>query len=193
MAAIKKQLIARRRPKPKLSAKRLAFLALQDQLEQRILQEQYKSAHRLHRRADQSDHGEAISIRWARGRGEDLLALREFVDRHLRADWFEREAVLRDKLIRGHISLLGFHGEILVAWACKSLQDVLQNLLIHPAYRGAGIGQRAVALMAPQIIRSKSDQSTGDPESFYRRSGFIPSGKIAGRKRNINIMIAHRT
>ena len=67
----------------------------------------------------------------------------------------------------------------------KSLVTVAD---LKPAYRGRHIGGELVKRLQPDYIRSKSDQSTGDPTSFYKKLGYEVTERHAGRKRNINIM-----
>ena len=188
MPTIKQQLVAWPRHHAKLTAKGLALAALRYQVHQRLLEKQYHTSH-VSRLACGVSPSKQIRLTWQLGSLRDFEALRTFVDTYLRRDWFERAQALAAKLRRNRVPLLGFDGPMLVCWALMSAEGVLQNLLVHPDYRGLGIGAAALELLDAQIIRSKSDQSTGDPEEFYRRAGYHDSGLIAGRKKNIRIMI----
>lgn len=187
MPEIEKQNVAGRGGKAKLTPKRLALLALKHQLEQRLLKKQHESFH-TKSIGGPEDGVKEISIRWQVANIDNLQQLRSFIDKHLRKDWFERERVIRDKLL-SNIILLGWHESVLICWASKGPNEVLQNLLVHPDYRGFGIGQQAMDFIGAYIIRSKSDQSTGDPEAFYNKNGFESTGIITGRKKNINLMV----
>ena len=68
--------------------------------------------------------------------------------------------------------------------------DSLIHLLVHPDCRGHGIGKEILKKLNPQVIRSKSDQSTGDPTGFYLRNGYeITREEKVGRKENISIVL----
>ena len=51
----------------------------------------------------------------------------------------------------------------------KGKNNVLIHLLIDAKYRGKGIGKKILKKLNPDIIRSKSDQQTGDPKQFYEK------------------------
>ena len=71
----------------------------------------------------------------------------------------------------------------------KEKTNILIHLLIDANYRGRGIGQKMMKIINPDIIRSKSDQSTGDPKKFYEKLGYksVTPGKT-GRKKNIELL-----
>ena len=119
---------------------------------------------------------------------EDLPKIMAFVDIFLRRDWLVRRAYLMTNLEKYDIWLV-FDKEKLIAWAIAGgKKRTLWNLLVHPKYRGFHIGQILVEKLKPEIIRSKSDQSTGDPTMFYEKIGYRLIASKKGRKRNINIM-----
>jgi len=77
----------------------------------------------------------------------------------------------------------------IIAWAVKERSGVLIHLLVDARYRGKGIGTQMMNHIKPQIIRSKTDQMTGDPKKFYEKNGYKSmSSKLIGRKKNIELM-----
>lgn len=80
-----------------------------------------------------------------------------------------------------------FNGQI-IAWAVKSKNKTLIHLLVSPEYRGKGIGGRLLKILDPEFVRSKSDQSTGDPRKFYEKHGYKVTEAKIGKHKNIDIM-----
>lgn len=83
--------------------------------------------------------------------------------------------------------LATFCGDI-VGWAVKSKNKTLIHLLVTPEYRGKGIGGHLLDILNPEFVRSKSDQSTGDPLAFYEKHGFEVTEAKTGKHKNIDIM-----
>lgn len=105
----------------------------------------------------------------------DLDKLRDFVDTYLK-DYFLPEEILADKLDRDLVILALNYNEDIIGIAIKStLNHTLWNLLVHPEYRGRGIGKALVELTKPLKIRCKWNISTGNPTEFYEKLGY---GKI---------------
>lgn len=92
--------------------------------------------------------------------------------------------------IRKQVVFVAIYCDEIVAWAVKSRKGVLIHLLIAGTFRDQGIGKRLLGLLKPDVIRSKSDQSTGDPGKFYESQGYVrQSPERVGRKKNIEIYI----
>lgn len=83
---------------------------------------------------------------------------------------------------------LAFEDCSLVGWAAKGKNDTLFYLLVAGNRRGQGIGRDLLKLLDPEFVRSKSDQSTGDPLGFYLKMNFEILSPNQGRKRNIDIL-----
>jgi len=78
----------------------------------------------------------------------------------------------------------------IIAWGVKRPNNVLYHLLIDGNCRGMGIGKKMLKLLNPDVIRSKTDQSTGDPSSFYEQCGYMPTSNILiGRRKIIKLMV----
>lgn len=60
----------------------------------------------------------------------------------------------------------------MVGWGVIQHDGSLIHFLIAGTHRGQGIGSSILNLIAPQKIRSKSDQSSGNPGPFYERLGY---------------------
>ena len=70
------------------------------------------------------------------------------------------------------VVLLAFDGDQMIAWAVKHRNDTLIHMLVAAPYRGKGIGKTILKMLNPSLIRSKIDQSTGDPTPFYESNGY---------------------
>lgn len=77
----------------------------------------------------------------------------------------------------------------IVAWVVKEKTNILIHLLVAADYRKMGIGQELMRIINPDIIRSKSDQMTGNPNKFYQKMGYKSINKsMVGTKKNIELM-----
>ncbi len=54
----------------------------------------------------------------------------------------------------------------IVGWAVVEPSGTLIHLLVGACYRGKGIGRTMMSLLSPKFVRSKSDQSSGNPIGF---------------------------
>jgi GNAT superfamily N-acetyltransferase len=86
---------------------------------------------------------------------------------------------------------LALENNKVVGWAVKQRNNVMIHLLISAEHRGLGIGSKLLEIMNPDIIRSKSDQMTGDPAGFYEKYGYmkIAPNTLLGKKKNIDLMV----
>ena len=108
----------------------------------------------------------------------DLTAVTFFVDTCLRNDYFFRTGHLQAMLAsaRHRVSLI-ILDDALVGLAITTRPATLVNLLIHPAYRGLGIGTTVLKHVNPSAVRCKTDMSTGDPGRFYAKNAFRPHAR----------------
>jgi hypothetical protein len=91
--------------------------------------------------------------------------------------------------LRRYITLIALDGEKIVGWGVKEKSNTLIHLLIAADCRGFGVGGEMLRILNPDIIRSKTDQQTGDPGPFYEKNGYMRIGKnLVGKKRNIQFM-----
>lgn len=89
--------------------------------------------------------------------------------------------------------LLATYGSEIVGWAVKTKKGVLIHLLVAGTFRGNGIGSEMLRRMSPDVVRSKFDQSTGDPSGFYLKHGYVKaSSERLGKKQNIELFVKNK-
>jgi len=88
---------------------------------------------------------------------------------------------------------LAFYQGVLVGWAVTTHKDVLIHLLVAGTFRSAGIGTKLLELMDPETVRSKMDQTAGNPADWYRKRGYAQSpNPPQGKKHNIELFAKAR-
>lgn len=118
----------------------------------------------------------------------DATPLSFFFDTILRRDYFMKRGQLADMLASAtHRILLAELDSVLVGVAIQTAGTRLVNVLVHPAYRGLGIGRELVEASDSTEVRAKLDMSTGDPTKFYQSLGFKPTGQ-RNPKGNIELL-----
>lgn len=79
--------------------------------------------------------------------------------------------------------------DTLVGWAVRQRNGSLIHLLVDTDYRGKGIGTHLLKVLEPLFVRSKFDQSTGDPLKFYEDRGYEKTtDERIGRNKNIDLL-----
>jgi len=92
------------------------------------------------------------------------------------------------KFVTKYTTLIALVENCIVGWAVKTHQGVLIHLLVAGTFRHQGIGSKMLELMNPESIRSKMDQSAGDPAEFYAQHGYArTSSNPQGKKHNIEL------
>lgn len=92
------------------------------------------------------------------------------------------------KFVTKYTTLIALVENCIIGWAVKTNQGVLIHLLVAGTFRHQGIGTKMLELMNPDTVRSKFDQSAGDPAEFYRKHGYArTSSKRVGKKHNIEL------
>jgi GNAT superfamily N-acetyltransferase len=87
-------------------------------------------------------------------------------------------------------TLLALDQTKLIGWAVRQRDGSLIHLLVASNYRGRGIGAHLLELLTPTTIRSKSDQSTGNPLDFYLQHGYEKTSDVKiGKHKNIDILV----
>lgn len=118
----------------------------------------------------------------------DATPLTFFFDTILRRDYFMKRGQLTDMLANTrHTIYVAELDSVLVGIAIRTSGTRLVNVLVHPAYRGLGIGGALVNASGASEVRAKLDMSTGDPTSFYLDLGFIRTGQL-NAKGNIELL-----
>lgn len=118
----------------------------------------------------------------------DATPLSFFFDTVLRKDYFLRRGQL-EAMLRGphHRIWVAEIDTILVGIAITTSGTRLVNAVVHPGYRGLGIGRALVRASGVSEVRAKLDMSTGDPRGFYEQLGFRRTGEC-NEKGNIELM-----
>lgn len=105
----------------------------------------------------------------------DAAPLGFFFDTFLRRDYFLRRGQLEEMLRSPrHQVFVAAIDDVLVGAAVLTRGSRLVNALVHPAYRGLGIGRALIEASGAREARVKRDMSTGDPRGFYAALGFEP-------------------
>lgn len=102
---------------------------------------------------------------WLSGRGKRIKALGAVDDCFISPSQHK-------KYICKYRTFLCFDGLKIICWAVVEPSRTLIHLLVHGDYRGMGIGRDVVKVLSPKYVRSKSDQSSGNPIGFYKRLGY---------------------
>lgn len=142
-----------------------------------------------------------MAVEYRKAVSEDLESLTAFVDFWLTGggqaagipgaghDFFVPKGRHEAYLKKYSVLLATFEGEI-VGWAVKTKKGVLIHLLVAVTFRARGIGSELLRRMSPEVVRSKFDQSTGDPAGFYAKHGFVKeSSERVGKKKNIELFV----
>ena len=118
----------------------------------------------------------------------DLVPLNFFFDTLLRRDYFIRRGQLED-FVNGphHQVYVAEIDAVLVGVVITTRGARLVNALVHPAYRGLGIGKALVECTGATEVLAKLDMSSGDSRGFYRSLGFVSTG-VRNGKGNIEVM-----
>lgn len=77
-----------------------------------------------------------------------------------------------EKYLKKYNVILLYDQDSLIGWLVIQRQNTLIHLLIAGTHRHLGFGTRLLAHFKPHRIRSKSNQSSGDPRAFYERNGY---------------------
>jgi GNAT superfamily N-acetyltransferase len=91
--------------------------------------------------------------------------------------------------LRKYTTVLAFLQSQVIGWAVRQRDGSLIHLLVSADHRGQGIGKQLLKMLDPTIIRSKSDQSTGDPLKFYMKAGYKKTSDVKiGKHKNIDLL-----
>ncbi len=92
------------------------------------------------------------------------------------------------KFVTRYTTLLALLENCIIGWAVKTHKGVLIHLLVAGTFRHQGIGSKLLELTDPATIRSKMDQTAGDPAEFYEKHGYTRAPVPAqGKKHNIEL------
>lgn len=141
----------------------------------------------------------AMEIKYRKAAMEDLAAIVRFVDYWLTGgavsdrvpgathDFFVSRGRQEAYLAKYDV-LLAICERVIVGWAVKTNRNILIHMLVAVPFRGKGIGGEMIRRLAPEIVRSKMDQKSGDPADFYMKQGYYRlSCERLGKKENIEL------
>lgn len=140
-----------------------------------------------------------LKIKYRLANESDLPAITAFVDFWLRGDGIPDgvpgsahdyfvPAGRHQKFVTKYTTLLATVENFIVGWAVKTHKGVLIHLLVAGTWRKVGIGSALLEHMDPETIRSKMDQSAGNPAEWYRERGYVKAaGPAQGKKHNIEL------
>jgi len=92
------------------------------------------------------------------------------------------------KYVTKYNTLIALIDNCIIGWSVKTHLGVLIHLLVAGTFRHRGIGTELLRLQKPDIVRSKMDQSAGNPAQFYEKLGYTRAPEPAqGKKHNIEL------
>jgi len=87
------------------------------------------------------------------------------------------------KYIQKYHTFLATSDCSLLGWAVIQKDGSLIHLLVAGNFRGLGIGRKIIETLRPKLVRSKSNQSSGDPAKFYEKLGYVKTDTVKSRSR----------
>lgn len=92
------------------------------------------------------------------------------------------------KFVTKYVTLIALLDNCIIGWSVKTHLGILIHLLVAGTFRHRGIGSELLRRQNPESIRSKMDQTAGDPAKFYEIRGYTKSAMPAqGKKQNIEV------
>jgi len=71
----------------------------------------------------------------------------------------------------------------IIAWAVIQHDGSLIHMMVAGTHRKEGIGMKFLKEIAPKKIHSKSNQSSGNPNGFYEKAGYVKTGTVQSKSR----------
>ncbi|GAH20000.1 unnamed protein product [marine sediment metagenome] len=138
-------------------------------------------------------------VEYRRARESDIPAITAFVDYWLAGrglvdhtpgsahDYFV-PAGRHLKFVTKYTTIIALVENCIIGWSVKTHKDVLIHLLVAGTFRHRGIGTELLCRQNPESVRSKMDQTAGDPAQFYADRGYARAPEPAqGKKHNIEL------
>lgn len=76
------------------------------------------------------------------------------------------------KYIEKYVTYLVLLDNKIIAWCVIETSNTMIHLLVSGYYRGRGVGSILLKVINPLRVRSKSNQSTGNPTPWYESHGY---------------------
>lgn len=94
------------------------------------------------------------------------------------------------KYVTKYVTLVALLDNCIIGWSVKTHLGVLIHLLVAGTFRHRGIGTELLRRQEPDTIRSKMDQSAGNPAEFYEKLGYTREpGPRSGKQNNIELFV----
>lgn len=142
-----------------------------------------------------------MKVRYRQANEADIPAIKAFVDFWLAGrglvdrvpgsahDYFV-PAGRHLKFVTKYTTTIALVENYIIGWSVKTHLEVLIHLLVAGPWRHRGIGTELLRRQDPGSIRSKMDQSAGDPAEFYEKLGFHRETHAPlGKKHNIELFV----
>jgi len=113
---------------------------------------------------------------WLSGRGKRVAAPGA-VDDYFVSSGQQRKYIVKYK------TWLCMDGLAIICWGVVEPSGTMITLLVAGDRRNEGIGSMMVKHIKPKFVRSKSDQSSGNPIVFYEKLGYIQVDSVKSRSR----------
>lgn len=85
------------------------------------------------------------------------------------------------KYIEKYTTTIAFFEGLIIAWAVVEPDGTMIHFLIAGDHRGQGLGTEMLETLNPPKIRSKSNQSSGNPTPFYESRGYRKIDSVKSR------------
>lgn len=94
------------------------------------------------------------------------------------------------KYVTKYTTLIALLDNCIIGWSVKTHLGVLIHLLVAGTFRHRGIGTELLRRQDPDQVRSKMDQTAGNPAEFYEKLGYARAPMPAqGKKQNIELFV----
>jgi len=87
------------------------------------------------------------------------------------------------KYILKYLTMICIEENKVIAWAVLEPSGTLIHLFVAGNCRGKGIGKNMMNRLSPKQVRSKSNQSSGNPIGFYKKLGYWKMTQVKSRSR----------
>jgi len=87
------------------------------------------------------------------------------------------------KYIEKYTTYIATENDRIIGWSVIEGSNTMIHLLVAGDKRGQGLGLQMLEFTNPQTVRSKSNQSSGNPTPWYERHGYVKTHSEQSRGR----------